>query len=100
MASRLELQEFLEELTEVEVYFQQPTDIEMQYPCIIYKRDDSWSEHADNQPYAHAKRYEVTVIDRNPDSELPDTVEALRYCSFARAFATEGLNHYVFNLFF
>lgn len=99
MASRLELQTLLETLTE-NVYFQPPTGIEMQYPCIVYQRDNSRSEFADNRPYMHTKRYQVTVIDRNPDSELPDMVEALPYCSFNRFFAADSLNHYVFTLFF
>jgi hypothetical protein len=99
MASRLELQELLESFT-AHVYFKPPTNTEMQYPCILYSRDSSWSAHADNLPYAHRKRYQVTVIDRNPDSELPDMVEALPLCSFDRYFAADQLNHYVFHLFF
>lgn len=99
MGSRLELQALFEEATE-HVYFQPPSNTKMEYPCIVYKRDNSWVEHADDRPYTHAKSYQVTVIDRNPDTELPDIIEAFRYCSFDRTFATEGLNHYVFNLFF
>jgi hypothetical protein len=72
----------------------------MDYPCIVYARDDSQSEYAGNRPYARTKRYQVTVIDRNPDSDLPDTVEELPLCSFNRHFAANNLNHYVFNLYF
>lgn len=99
MGSRLDLQSLLEVITE-KVHFQPPTNIQMQYPCILYERDNTWSEYADNRPYANAKRYQVTVIDRDPDTTLPDEVESLQYCSFVRAFETEGLHHYVFNLFF
>ena len=99
MASRLQLQTLLEGVTG-NVYFQPPPNLEMRYPCIVYQRDNSWSEYADNQQYAHTKRYQVTVIDRNPDSELPDIVEKLPFCSFDRFFASDSLNHYVFTLFF
>lgn len=99
MASRLQLQTLLESITE-RVYFQPPVNIQMQYPCIIYARDDSQTEFAGNRPYTHTKRYQVTVIDRNPDSELPDKVEELLFCSFSRYFAANNLNHFVFNLFF
>jgi hypothetical protein len=34
------------------VYFQPPTGIEMQYPCIMYSRSDSVVVHADNRPYS------------------------------------------------
>ena len=99
MAPRLQLHEVLVAITE-HVYFQPPNNIQMQFPCIKYERDGSHSEYAANKPYHHAKRYQVTVIDRNPDSTLPDGVEELPYCSFDRAFQADNLNHTVFNLFF
>jgi hypothetical protein len=99
MASRLELQTLLEAITG-HVYFQPPTSIQMQYPCIRYAIDGDRSERADNRLYKHTKRYQVTVIDRNPDSELPDQVVALPLCSFDRYFAADNLNHYVYTLFF
>lgn len=97
--SRLDLQSLLEGLTE-HVYFQPPANVRMQYPCIVYERDGSSVDHADNELYRHAKRYQVTVIDRDPDTELADQVETLRYSTFQRFFAVSDLNHYVFNLFF
>lgn len=99
MGLRLLLHDLLTGIVEP-VYFQPPTNIQMQFPCITYVRDDSWSEYADNRRYAHAKRYQVTVIDRNPDSVLPDLVEELPLCSFDRFFTADNLNHYVFTLFF
>ncbi len=102
MGSRLELQTLLESLMgpDPHVYFQAPTNYQMEYPCILYQRDNSWSTFADNRPYARAKRYQVTVIDRNPDSELADKVEDLPYCSIDRYYPADGLNHFVFTLFF
>lgn len=97
--SRLELHEIFETLVG-HVYFQPPSGHLMQFPCITYSRDGDSSEYADNELYRHAKRYQVTVVDRNPDTELADKVEALRYVSFERAFAADDLNHYVFSIFF
>ena len=99
MAPRLQLQTLLESITE-HVYFQPPTNLTMEYPCIVYSRDASWTEHADNRPYARLKRYQVTVVDRNPDSELPDMVEDLPSCRFDRHFTASDLHHSVFTLFF
>lgn len=82
------------------VYFQPPTNVKMQYPCIVYVRDGSRTERADNEPYRITKRYQVTVIDRDPDINLPDQVEELSLCNFDRFFAAENLNHWVFTLFF
>jgi hypothetical protein len=99
MAPRLELQSLLEELTE-HVYFQPPTNIQMQYPCIVYSRDGTSSGYANNELYRHAARYQVTVVDRDPDTEIAGKVEALRYSAFDRFFAADDLNHYVFNVYF
>jgi hypothetical protein len=99
MAPRLELQSLFEGLAE-HVYFQPPASIHMQYPCIIYSRDGSSTDHANNRLYRHAKRYQVTVVAQDPDTEIADKIEALRYSSFERAFAADDLNHYVFNIFF
>ena len=82
------------------VYFQQPEQRLMQYPCIVYHRDYSNTEFADDRPYMHRKRYLVTVIDESPDSEIPDRVAELPMCLFDRFFTADNLNHYVHRLFF
>ena len=99
MAPRLELQSLLEGLTE-RVYFQPPTNITMVYPCIIYGLDGDRTKRANNRLYSRTKRYQVTVIDRNPDSELPDKVIELPLCKFDRFYTADNLNHTVFTLFF
>lgn len=99
MGQRLQLHEVLKGLTEF-VYFQPPANITLQYPCILYERDDSDDKYADNVTYAHTKRYTVTVVDRDPDSDLSDAVEGLPMCKFDRYFAADDLNHYVFTLYF
>jgi hypothetical protein len=101
MAQRLELQAILVELLgSPNVYFQPPPTIQMSYPCIVYKRDDENSKFADNLPYSRKKRYQVTVIDRDPDSEIPDKVAQLPSCIFDRFYTAENLNHDVYQLFF
>jgi hypothetical protein len=101
MAQRLQLQAILESaLGGSQVYFQPPANIQMQYPCIVYKRDLAITQFASNNPYRYTKRYMVTVIDRNPDSSIPDKVAALPMCTFNRFFTADNLNHDVFNLYF
>lgn len=101
MAPRLQLQSLLElTLESPSVYFQSPPNVQMEYPCIIYKRDDTITTFANNNPYRHTKRYQVTVIDADPDSSVPDKLAGLPLCSFDRFYTADNLNHYVFNLFF
>lgn len=98
---RLQLQTLLESILGSEnVYYQKPPNTGMQYPCIVYKRDRVETEFADNQPYRHTKRYQVTVIHPDPDSDIPDKIAVLPLCSFDRFFTADNLNHDVFNLFF
>lgn len=101
MAPRLELQTLLENiLGSRNVYFQPPASIRMNYPAIVYARDYSAVTHADNQPYNVVLRYQVTVIDRNPDSEIPGKIRQLPLCQFTRFFTSEDLNHDIFDLYF
>lgn len=99
MALRSELQTYLETLTPF-VYHQPPPGLQMKYPCILYNRDDVDTIFADNLPYRHKKRYQVTIIDKNPDSLIPDELAKLPLCSFDRSFTASNLNHVVYNLYF
>lgn len=96
---RLQLQQVLKGITP-KVYFQPPNGLVMTYPCIIYARDSVDVSYADNGPYRHTKRYTVTVIDRDPDSKLPDLVGKLPLTAHTRFFTAEDLNHDVFTLYF
>jgi len=98
---RVQLQTLFESLLGSEnVYFQPPENIQLEYPCIIYKRDSANTEFAGNRPYRYVKRYQVMVIDRDPDSPIPDKIAELPMCTFDRFYTADLLNHDVFNLFF
>lgn len=81
------------------VYFQPPEDRVLEYPCIVYERDDTQILHADNIPYSVAQRYQVTYIDQMPDSAVVEKLKQRKLCRFQRHFATSGLNHDVFVLY-
>ena len=72
----------------------------MEYPCIVYERDSRNTIHAGNLPYKSVKRYSVTVIDRDPDSDIPDKLANLPMCRFDRHFPADKLNHDVYKIFF
>lgn len=101
MGQRRDLQLILEGiLGSRNVYFQPPATIQMKYPCIVYNRSDYQSKYAGNNPYILEKAYSVMVIDRNPDSEVPDKIARLTLSSFDRGFVSDGLNHSIFTLYF
>lgn len=101
MAPRLELQALLETiLGSSNVYFQPPSNVEIQYPCIVYNLDNARTEFAGNLPYLYTKRYMVTHIARDPDTLVPDKLARLPMAIFSRYYAANNLNHYVLNLYF
>lgn len=72
----------------------------MKYPCIVYHRSTGDTQFADDIPYVYKKRYQITVMDQNPDSEIPDKIAKLPMCVFDRHFSSDRLNHDVFNIYF
>lgn len=101
MGQRLDLHKILVQiLGSTNVYFQPPATVSMNYPAIVYKREAIDIVHADNHPYQKQKRYLVTVIDRNPDSDIPDKVAELRTARHERSYTSNNLNHDVFSIYF
>lgn len=74
--------------------------MQMQYPCIVYQMDNARTEFAGNKPYMYSKRYQISVIDRNPDSVIPDAIAALESAIFSTHFTANNLHHSVFSLYF
>lgn len=108
MARRLQFQTLLENLLggaedpekKLKVYFQPPSNVQMTYPCLVYERARADTRFANDNPYLKTQRYTVTVIDRNPDSEIPGAVATLPMCSQSAFFVADNLNHDVFDIFF
>lgn len=100
MATRLELQAKFEEILGSEnVYFQPPA--RMSYPCIEYSLSGIATKRANNAIYNSINRYEVIVIDYDPDSTIHTKIlDSFRMCSFDRSYKANNLNHFVLTLYF
>jgi len=96
---RSELHQVLKAITS-NVYFQPPSNVALQYPCIVYQRDYADTKFADNSPHRITRRYQVMVVDRDPDSAIPAKIAELPMSTFNRFFAADDLNHDVFTVFF
>lgn len=81
------------------VYFQPPSDIRLTYPCIVYNLDGADSDYANNDNYQVKKYYQVTYIDRRPDSPVVDKLITFPYSSLNSTMRVDGLNHYVFRIY-
>lgn len=102
MGTRLELHTLLSGFLPAggKAWFQPAEHTELTYPTILYSHDYNAVVHGNNKPYSVTRRYQVTVIDRAADSPIKEKVQALPMCSMVRSFATEGLNHTIFDLYF
>ncbi len=72
----------------------------MRYPAIVYKRDSEDAKYANNKKYRRTVMYQITVIDRDPDSEIVKKVTELPMCFYSSNFAYDGLNHDIFRMYF
>ena len=102
MASRLNLQsEFETLLGNRNVYFQPPESKKLKYDCIVYHRSNLETKKADNKNYIITDRYEVMLIYKDPDSNLPRQIlEHFKYCTHSRHYVADNLYHDVFNIYY
>lgn len=101
METRLELHEKLcDILGSRNVYFQPPESIKMKYPAIVYKRDNIRNYKANNGVYRQKTVYQVTVIDKDPDSEVVYKLSVMPYCQFNRHYTADNLNHDIFQIYY
>jgi hypothetical protein len=82
------------------VYFNPPEDFKMSYPAIRYSLQSKKFTHANNKKYIKRNKYIVTVIDKNPDSKIPEKLEELQYSIFDRAYKSDNLNHFTYIIYF
>lgn len=78
------------------VYFQPPESVRLKYPCIVYSRSSGVTSFANNFPYHFEDSYTITVMDRNPDSEIPLKIAMLPKCSKERHYTADNIHHDVF----
>lgn len=101
MASRLDLQNKLEELLESKhVYYQPPENLKMEYPAIRYSLSRIESRHANNAKYSSFNCYEIIVIDKLPDNKIIKKILSWPMSSFERHYTSDNLNHDVIKLYF
>ena len=101
MGTRIQLQSILENvLGSRNVYFQPPESIKISYPCIIYKRDDEYTNYANDSQYHRKIKYQIMIIDKSPDSDILGKIASLPMCSFGQHYTSDNLNHDIYNIYY
>lgn len=100
MASRLKLHDEL--LTFLpNVYFQPPSGFQMTYPCIVYNKTNKMRHFANDVVYLSQQQYRITVMDKDPDSEVANNIEKhFPSCGINQYFTVDNLNHTVLSLYY
>ncbi len=101
--TRLELHEELcEVLGSRNCYYSPPANLVMKYPCIRYEEENPSIDYADNLRYRYTRCWMITIIDEDPDSILPLRLmqHFPYYCSRERSYPSDGLNHFVYLLYY
>lgn len=82
------------------VYFQPPPSVQLVYPCVIYNQEAANTRKADSIHYVVNDRYTVILIDKDPDTTLPDQfIRAFPRCIPDRDYVQDNLYHYSFTLY-
>ncbi len=82
-------------------YFQPPESVKLIYPCIVYELEDIDVNYANNDKYLKCRRYSLTLIGKDPDTEYIDKIlDNFKYCRFDREYIVDGLIHDTFDLYY
>lgn len=101
MATRLDLQRRFEDILESKnVYYQPPESIKLKYPCIIYSLSDIYARNADDMHYSMQKAYTVTVISRDPDNTIAESILQFPRTRFDRRYIADNLYHDILTLYY
>ena len=83
------------------VYFQPPESIKLTYPCIVYRRSSGDTKFSNDMPYLYTQAYELTLIDKNPDSSYVKAIASgFPMIRYNRHYINDNLNHDVFTIYF
>ena len=101
MGTRLELQsKLIELLGSKHVYYQPPESVKIEYPAIVYSKNNLRITRADDSVYSKRTQYEIIVIDKKPDNKVIEELLSLPYCSYDRHYTFDNLNHDILTLYY
>ena len=100
MPRRLKLHDELLKFSK-NVYYQPPSNIQMKYPCITYNKTGRSRHFGNDVIYLSQQGYQITVIDRDPDSTIGDSIERhFQHCVINQEFTVNNLYHTTLSLYY
>lgn len=84
------------------VYFQPPANVQLEFPCFLFHRNDAYQPHADDINYLYRPAYKVTYINRDePDPDIIETVlKTFKHCHYTGHSVVDNLHHDYFTIYY
>ena len=99
MDSRSELQKVLEGVDDrLTVYYQPPSNITLQYPCIVYQLSRVRRVMGNNKVYHLRRSYTLLLITKGLNDDLIDKLLQLPYVRHDRSYRANNLQHESFTI--
>ena len=82
------------------VYFQPPEGFKLQYPCIVFHKKTVENIHANGKVYGQKFLFEVTVMDKDPDGDLAQTISKWSKTKQIGHNRYDNIYHDIFNIYY
>lgn len=100
---------FDEKLREIQInvlgyqhtYFEPDENVHLKYDAVVYERTGFNVRRANNKGYSVRDQYQVLVISKDPETELPRAIqEEFELCSPGSFNVVDNLWHYPFTIYY
>lgn len=99
MGNRKDLQHTLESVdSELHVYYHPPSNVQLQYPCLVYQLERIRQVMGNNRPYLRNRSYSALLITQGPNDDLVDKILDLPYVRHNRSYRADNLQHESFTI--
>lgn len=82
----------------IKIYFRPPTNMTLQYPCVVYTTTQFPRNFANDTTYVSGETYEVSFISPNPGSDDHKRLQTIPYASHIRSYVSDNLVHDVYRI--
>ena len=90
------------------VYFEPPKNLQLIYPCVIFKRGADSHRSCDNRIYKLDNAYDITYVSYEPDDQMANVIlvgdlthePPFKMIRKIRHYVAEGLHHDQYKLYY
>lgn len=81
------------------VYYQPPSSKTLQYPCIVFSRENVDQTYANDKIYFLRQNWQIKCISTDSEWDVPKRLlESMQFIEFDRTYPADNLYHTILNL--